>query len=305
MIRRYLTRKFHTELLKIESRKYIAQWFIQFGWPEDPLQPDLAAMHTILPPTDRFFADPFVACVDGRYFIFLEEFLFGKPPGYISVVEVFRDGTHGEVTPIIRESYHLSYPWIINQHGQWFMIPETCKNGTVEWWVCEEFPYRWKKGGQLMENLLAADTTPFFHLDCWWLFSALKQDCKKFGNKLFLFSGEDLFGRDWTPHPMNPVKVGLVHDRPAGNIIRDGERLLRPAQDSMKRYGGALELREITAFTETTYTEKLWKRVDPNWCTEVKGVHTWNCEQGLLVIDALRLLPKYPLLAETPGQNNV
>jgi hypothetical protein len=93
-------------------------------------------------------------------------------------------------------------------------------------------------------------------------------------------------------HDLNPVKHNLVYDRPAGNIIVSDNKIYRPAQDSLKRYGGALELREITQLSTSSYQETLYQRIEPCWDTSIKGTHTYNFSEGLLVMDGLKIIAK-------------
>lgn len=289
---RYLQKIHYSQQTKRDDKNWNAQWFIRFGWQDNIFSRGLDRLFEIIPPADRLYADPFIATKNGRYFIFFEEYILNGPVGFISVIEVFTDGSYGEATPIIRCPYHLSYPWLFQQSGQWFMLPESHQNKTIELWACTNFPYQWQKSTTLMENVIAADTTPFFYENRWWLFTALKQNCKKFGDKLFLFYGDDLFGQNWTAHPQNPVRHSLVYDRPAGNLFWHEGRLLRPAQDSLKCYGGAMELREVTTLNPTQYHEQTYQRIEPNWNDSVLGTHTLNQYQGLVVMDALHHVPK-------------
>ncbi len=289
---RYLAKKYYSQQVRREEKTHLGQWMILYRWQDRALANDFSEMQQIIPPSDRFYADPFVASENGKTFIFIEEYPFDNPIGFISVIEVFKDGSHGEATPIIQCDYHLSYPLLFQQDGQWFMMPETSQNKTIEIWACEEFPYKWRKHSTIMENILATDTTPFYYQDKWWLFTALKQDCKKFGDKLFIFSSDNLFGKNWQAHDLNPVKHNLVYDRPAGNIIISDNKIIRPVQDSLKRYGGALELREITELSTSRYQESLYQRIEPCWDASIQGTHTYNYSHGLLVMDGLKVIKK-------------
>lgn len=291
---RYLQKKYYAQQIRQEQKNHLGQWIILFRWQQHALSDNLADMQQIIPPNDRFYADPFCASNNGRHFIFIEEYPFANPIGFISVIEVFKDGTYSEAIPIIKCDYHLSYPVLFQQDGQWFMMPESHQHKTIEIWRCEQFPYKWQKHTVIMDNIVAADTTPFYYQDQWWLFTALKQDCKKFGDKLFLFSGKDLLGKKWQAHPLNPVKKNLVYDRPAGNIIVSDNKILRPSQDSIKRYGGALELREITQLSTENYQEQCYQRIEPCWDDSIRGTHTYNFNDGLLVMDGLKVIKKNP-----------
>ncbi|PTQ90025.1 hypothetical protein [Agitococcus lubricus] len=290
--RRYLAKKYYASQVRREEKTHLGQWMILYRQQDSALSADLQQMHQIIPPTDRFYADPFVASENGRTFIFIEEYPFATPIGFISVIEVLADGRHSDAVPIIQCPYHLSYPLLFKHEGQWFMLPETHQNKTIEVWRCEEFPYKWQKHSVLIDNIVAADTTPVFHDQRWWLLTALKQDCKKFGDKLFIFSGTDILGKNWQAHSQNPVKQSLVFDRPAGNIIQHNGQLIRPVQDSVTRYGGALELRTIQQLTTSHYQEQLLQRIEPCWDDSIKGTHTYNYADGWLVMDGLKVIPK-------------
>jgi hypothetical protein len=279
--------------VKKEERTHWGQWNLLFQWTDALFPSRLEDMHCIQPPPDRFYADPFTSCEQGRHFIFFEEYPLENPIGYISVVEVFRDGTTSEVTPVLKCPYHLSYPWVFRQNGQWYMLPETHQNKTIELWEAVEFPWRWKRAHVLMDQVEAADTTPYFHDGRWWLFTALRQGCKKFGDRLFLFHGDDLFGRRWTPHARNPVRQGYVHERPAGNLFMHDNKVVRPAQDSLRRYGGAVELRHVTELDPERYRESTLLRIEPDEGSAFRGTHTINHGNGLLVLDGLRLIPRH------------
>ena len=44
--------------------------------------------YKIIPPKDRFWADPHVLFKDNKYYIFIEEYIFNKKKGHISVIQI-------------------------------------------------------------------------------------------------------------------------------------------------------------------------------------------------------------------------
>ncbi|MEG0197443.1 MAG: hypothetical protein RR676_09625, partial [Acinetobacter sp.] len=66
-------------------------------------------------------------------------------------------------------------------------------------------------------------------------------------------------------------------------------KLVRPSQDSLKRYGGNIELKEILELSPTAYKEQLLEVVLPDWKAEDDGCHTINAEENFVVLDAIRL----------------
>ena len=76
-------------------------------------------------PGNRFYADPMPIVVNGRSYIFFEDFPHATHKGMISFVEVNADGSVGPVQPVLEESWHLSYPFLLQIGGHIFMVPES------------------------------------------------------------------------------------------------------------------------------------------------------------------------------------
>ncbi|MCI0616688.1 hypothetical protein L0244_27225, partial [bacterium] len=55
----------------------------------------------ILPPKDRYWADPFPVKENGKYFLFVEEFLYKNQKGQIAVIELDQDGTYREPITVL------------------------------------------------------------------------------------------------------------------------------------------------------------------------------------------------------------
>lgn len=91
---------------------------------------------------------------------------------------------------------------------------------------------------------------------------------------------------------MNPVCRGSQQFRMAGKPFIYKGQLVRPSQDSLKRYGGNIELKAITQLSPTAYEEKLLEVVLPDWNQADDGCHTINVEDNFVVLDAIRLTPK-------------
>jgi len=277
-----------------QAKRFDSHWYIRFGWLSEPLksQDQLKSLFEIHSPKKFTFADCFYAQESGRHFIFFEEVNDFHPVGFLSVLEIFTDGTYTDPQPILKLDYHLSYPCIFKAENDWYMIPETLENKTIELWKCTDFPLKWEKHSNILEGIEAVDSTPFYHEGMWYLFTSTRRNCKKFGDRLDLFFTEDILNPNWQEHPKNPVCRGHQQFRMAGKpFIYDG-KLVRPSQDSLKRYGGNMELKEIIELSQTTYKEQLLEIVLPDWKAEDDGCHTINADGNFVVLDAIRLSPK-------------
>jgi hypothetical protein len=272
---------------------YADQWFLLFSL-ERNISDDLKDFIKLIPPKDEFWADPHVTQVDGKYYIFIEEFLSAKNKGHISVIELDASGNWKAPVKVLEKDYHLSYPFIFKWNDKFYMVPESRANKTIDLYECAEFPYKWNFKQHLMENVSAVDTTLIHYSGKWWLFTALAENEAAAPNvELFLFYADDIFTTDWTAHPRNPIISDVKSARPAGSLfVKDG-KLFRPSQDCSKAYGYGFDLNEIKILTETEYCETKKVSVRPTWDKNVLATHTFaNCGD-LTVVDAFTQTRKF------------
>ena len=276
------------------AQQFDSHWYIRFGWLNEPFTSlnQLNDLYEIHSPQKFTFADSFYAKQDERHYIFFEEVDDQHPVGFLSVIEIFIDGTYSKPKTILKLDYHLSYPCIFQVENDWYMIPETQANKTIELWKCTDFPQVWEKHSNIIEGIEAVDTTPLYHDGMWYLFTSTRRDCKKFGDRLDIFYTEDILNPNWQEHPKNPVCKGHQQLRMAGKPFKYQEKLVRPSQDSLKRYGGNIELKEIVQLSPTAYQEQLITLILPDWNTQDDGCHTINVEDDFVVLDAIRLSAK-------------
>lgn len=291
---RYLLKKWYKFKQKKMAQQFDSHWYIRFGWLNEPFTSlnQLDDLYEIHSPQKFTFADSFYAKQDERHYIFFEEVDDQHPVGFLSVMEIFKDGSYSPPQTILKLDYHLSYPCIFQVENDWYMIPETQANKTIELWKCTDFPQVWEKHSNIIEGIEAVDTTPLYHDGMWYLFTSTRRDCKKFGDRLDIFYTEDILNPNWQEHPKNPVCKGHQQLRMAGKPFKYQGKLVRPSQDSLKRYGGNIELKEIVQLSPTAYQEQLITLILPDWNTQDDGCHTINVEDDFVVLDAIRLSAK-------------
>jgi len=262
------------------------QWFLAYRKRKRADDANLAFYQytPLLPPKDRFWADPFVVERDGSHWIFFEEFLFAAGKAHISVLEVDAEGNAGPPTRVLERPYHLSYPFVFEDDGALFMIPESAQNQTVELWRCTRFPDEWTLDTTLLEGVNAVDTTLHKHDGRWWMFVALTDVGLRNRDTVHLLQAERPRG-PWTPHPQSPIKRDVRSARPAGALFERDGRLYRPTQDCAGRYGSAIVINEIVEWTPERYRERVVERITPDWDPAVIATHTINQAGDLTVID--------------------
>lgn len=277
---------------KIEEQGKRQQWFLLAG-PDNGNYPRPEQLTPLYPPPTTFWADPFLWQRDGRYYIFFEDFPYATWRGRISVLEIDAAGKQiGEPMPVLEEPYHLSYPFLFEYEGELYMMPEKCLQGRVDVYRCTRFPDQWVCQRTLISGLKIVDSTLIEHDGRWWLLAAAKQGRVRINESLFAFYADSPLSEHWTAHPLNPLVRNLTCGRPGGRIMQDSAgRLLRPAQDCLRRYGYGLHLQQILELTPTTYREQtLWSAMAPAINPHWRAMHHLDRHQGMMVMDAQRLI---------------
>ena len=274
---------------KLTHKFYFEQWALLFQIGSNRLTPSsFFRFQKICPPKDRFWADPFPMFKDGKYYIFIEELIFAENKGTICVIQMDEKGNYEKPVKVLERPYHLSYPFLFEEDGELYMLPETAGNKSVEIYRCKQFPNSWDLHQTLLSNVYAVDPTLLKYADKYWLFCNIKeQEGASAQDELFLFYADSLDSQNWTPHPLNPIVSDVRNARPAGSIIERNGRLFRPAQNSAIRYGHSIQINEIITLTESEYKEIPSQAILPNWHLSVLAVHTINQLQNLAVADAL------------------
>jgi hypothetical protein len=268
------------------------QWILWYDL-RDGFSTSLHCFKKFAPPKDRFWADPFILHKDGTYYIFMEEFRFGQSKAHISVMSMDEKGTFSVPVVALERPYHLSYPFVFEWQGAYYMLPETAGNRAVELYICVEFPHKWVFHRNLMENIDAVDATLFEYNGKWWMFTNVKENIGASSfDELFLFYSDSPISGHWISHPCNPVISDVRRARPAGKIFRHNGGIYRPSQDCAVTYGYGLNLNQIITLSETEYEERTVCFAKPGWDKSVSALHTLNHVNRLTVIDAMCKMPK-------------
>lgn len=261
-------------------------WFLMYEHSSDEFPADLNRFKKMIPPQDRFWADPHILHRDDRYYIFLEEYLYHTQKGRISVFEMDEQGNYEAPEVILDKPYHLSYPFVFEYRGITYMIPESSDNQTIELYECMEFPHKWVFKMNLMEDIRAVDSTLVRRDGKWWLFANVAEhEGVSLDDELFLFYADDLETQAWQPHPLNPIISDVRRARPAGKIFERDGRLYRPSQDGSRIYGYGFNFNEIVTLNEDDYQEREVLRVRPDWDKSLIATHTFAHADQLTVID--------------------
>lgn len=230
----------------------------------------------------RFVADPFMLMHEDRFHLFFEVLNGSREKGEIGYAT--SDDTKRWVYRgiVLRERFHLSFPYVFTDDGNVYMIPECADSGGIQLYRAESFPVRWARVATLVKGTgryaPLYDASIVKHEGRWYLFSyARKVD------NLHLFSADTLLG-PWSEHPRSPVVSGTPHyARPAGRIVAYGKsgELVRFAQDGIPNYGSKVWAFTIMELSKHGYREEPAKDVP----VIAAGRETWN-RKGMHTVDA-------------------
>lgn len=239
----------------------------------------------------RFYADPFPIVAGGRAWLFVEDLPHRTQKGVISAVAFDASGPVGAPRPVLERPYHLSYPFVFEEEGEVWMVPETSAARRIELYRATRFPEGWAHEGVLVEDVEASDATLFRHAGRWWM-SATVRDGGSWSDALHLWWAADFRG-PWTAHPGNPVVVDVASARPAGRVVSRGDRLVRPVQDGRVGYGSALALAEIDRLDTEIFSQRIVARITAGPLWPGRRIHTLNRAGGLECIDGSALAPRW------------
>ena len=239
------------------------------------------------------WADPCVLTRGERHYLFIEQIPPGTSKGHLAVMEINAGCITGAPEIILEKPYHLSHPFVFEWETEIYMVPESSANESVDLYRCTGFPTQWEFCRTIMRGVRAVDTTLLEHGGRWWMFVSLA-DHKgaTTRDELFLFSSRSPVDESWQAHPLNPIVADARRARPAGRIVRQDGKLVRPAQDCSHRYGYGIRMMEILALDEERYQELEIASYTPNWDPNVVGMHTIDRAEGLTVLDVKRSAPR-------------
>jgi hypothetical protein len=201
----------------------------------------------------RSVADPFMVRENGRWHMFFEVMNESTGKGEIGLARSV-DGLAWDYEQIVlAEPFHLSYPYVFEWLGEYFMLPESHQAGSIRLYRATTFPTQWALAATLRRGAYFADASICRFDDRWWLFT--ETSGHKRHHTLRVYHSDDLLG-PWIEHLASPiVREDPNAARPAGRILVLGGRPLRFAQGCRPAYGTDVRAFVVSELTESTYEE--------------------------------------------------
>lgn len=227
-----------------------------------------------------WYADPFLFEKDNRLYLFVEMFDNTTEVGMIGCSE-YQDGKFSKPKPVLRESFHLSYPYVFEKDGEVFMMPETHEDGCIQLYKAVSFPDKWEKYRVLVNDVNAADTV----IENGLLIASTV--CPENDMTVDL----SVFDADGNELPYSPVYSHRLDKRGAGKVFTHNGKRLRPTQNCENRvYGAGLFFNEITECSRQGYSETQYSALSPDKIiagngSQPCGIHTYGRCRDVEVVD--------------------
>jgi hypothetical protein len=237
--------------------------------PSDVLNPVLTRNDVTDVPA-LFVADPFLIRNDQGWYMFFEVMNARTRKGEIALAKSVNGRRWVYDRVVLREHFHMSYPYVFEWENDYYMVPETFEASAVRLYRASHFPTRWQFVGSLVSCPYIVDSSLLSFGSRWWLWAETSTTRRH--NELRIYYAENLLG-PWYSHPKNPiVATDATSARPAGRVITWSGRIIRYAQVCVPTYGTAVRAFEVTELTETTYCER---ECPEGWVLGPTGVG-WN-----------------------------
>jgi len=243
--------------------------------------------------TVDYAADPFVWEINGSVYVFYEELNFWKGKGELKYIKGFDFKTKKEISGDLPAGIHLSYPYLFEDNGRLYCIPETSDSTEIALYrVNPAEPEMFSKVKVLVSGEPFVDSSIIYYRSKYWLFTSISQK----PNKLYIYYSETLEG-GFVPHSSNPINVESYASRGAGHLFIVNDILYRPTQNPDNCYGGSVVISKIVELNEHQFVCQTDFEVSPKIPYD-QGLHNISFGRDLIVLDGKRRVRSFYMPAK-------
>lgn len=226
-------------------------------------------------PSDEFWADPFLFKHKNSTYVFFENYSYRSRKGKISCGRIEGNGLI-DIIDVLEFDYHLSFPYIFEENGEIYLMPESSENERLEIYRAIEFPRRWELYSTGFEGERVADA--FFHTDenkqKWLFLNKQVASTSPMNSELYIYKVDSFKLNSLEPHAQNPVIIDARVARNGGTIFKHEGKLYRPSQRNTDAiYGRALNINNIEKLTISEYSETTEQVVRPDFDKKLMAMH--------------------------------
>lgn len=205
-------------------------------------------------------ADPFLFVYGDRLYLFYE-MKRNYSPGVICMTSTTDLINWSESETILAENFHLSYPFVFEDNGSVYMIPETSDIGDIRLYKADNERlnhfslYKTLIFKDVIDTEIGfADSSIYKKDGYYYLVTSIERNHT---NILYLYTSDNIEG-PYYEHPCSPICSSSKYGRDAGCWLEFPDGILyRVAQDCEVRYGDNVHLLEIQDLSLSGYSEKL------------------------------------------------
>ena len=208
-------------------------------------------------------ADPFLFVKGDTLFLFYESERSGDR-GEIRMMKTSDLQKWSSPVTVLRESFHLSYPFVFEFRGGIYMIPESQADDSIRLYKGNEDLTSFSLERVLMKKARTEDVSFNFcdsHLllkdGVFYLFTSVSY---QWTYPLELYFTDDILMHDFVKHPQSPVYVGNDFGRCGGSIIHLDDNYYRVSQNCSESYGGNVSIHRILTLDQNVYREELYRK---------------------------------------------
>jgi hypothetical protein len=164
--------------LKSRSSESSSPWSIGIYAGSGPFQlfPAPGVNNPVLTAADvtdisaAFVADPFMIKVGKTWHMFFEVMNEKTENGEIGLATSLNGLDWNYQRIVLKEPFHLSYPYVFAWRGAYYMIPETLTANFIQIYKAKKFPTEWSLHAKLVAGA-HSDPSIVYFTNQWWLFA--------------------------------------------------------------------------------------------------------------------------------------
>ena len=227
-----------------------------------------------------FQADSFLFVKGNKLYLFYE-LQHWDDPGHIAMIQTSDLKTWTSPKIVLKEPFHLSFPFVFEDNGKYYMIPESQEANSIRLYQANDnltkFTYvktLLKQANRDSIHYNYCDSHIFKSDGKYYLFTSYQKNWVYYQE---LYVTSDLLHEDFVRHPKSPICISNEFGRNGGSLIMHKGGLYRVTQDCHSSYGDNISLMKINKLSETEYEEGLYlKNIFPHNSIFIDGGHQLN-----------------------------
>ena len=202
----------------------------------------------------QIVADPFLFVHLDELFLFYEKQILGGH-GIIEMIKTKDLINWSKPITVLKHSTHLSYPFVFQEAGGIYMIPESYHEKNVQLCKANQNLTEWSFEKEILNGDKYVDSSILLHDRVYYLFTTVIREENDY--ELQLYYSKDFLCDEFTKHPKSPIAKGHSVGRCGGAVFEFENKIFRPAQICEKFYGESLSIYRITTLTTNDYQEEI------------------------------------------------